>query len=212
MINKLLVPMILLLATGCATSRGILDVQVQIPVNPDASRAVVIRNVADNRGFELAPSSADIPSLKDGDIENTAITSRAIARKRNGFGAALGDILLPEGRAVADLVRETLTKTFREQGYAVYSANDLNAAGALELDVDVDKFWAWFRPGFARIAMEFASTIVITPHPVTGTGVMEINGESRVQGQVANTSNWLETIETGLQSLMDDMQAQLNAQ
>jgi hypothetical protein len=39
-----------------------------------------------------------------------------VARKRNGWGKVLGDILLPEGRTVSDLVEEVVAKAFIESG------------------------------------------------------------------------------------------------
>jgi hypothetical protein len=49
--------------------------------------------VTDQRTFEARPRDASIPSLKEeADLTNRAITVRAIARKRGGFGMALGDI------------------------------------------------------------------------------------------------------------------------
>ncbi len=198
-----------LMLSGCATGRDTLDVRVAVPVNPDTSNAVVIRSITDSRSFEVDPRQADIPSLSDEDIDNPAITSRAVARKRNSFGAAMGDILLPEGRTVSALVGEALTKTLRENGFAVYSGDESAPAGALDLDVEIERFWAWFRPGFARIAMEFAGAVKISPNPVNRSGDMRINGQSRVQGQAATNSNWQETIDLGLESLMEDMAEQL---
>ncbi|WP_336605487.1 hypothetical protein [Stutzerimonas stutzeri] len=58
----------------------------------------------DERTFESKPRSAGIPSLKGGEINDTSITERAFARKRNGFGKALGDVVLPSGRTDSQLV------------------------------------------------------------------------------------------------------------
>ncbi|MCP3927681.1 MAG: flagellar biosynthesis protein, partial [Bacteroidetes bacterium] len=91
---------ILLLGSGCATNRGILDVKVDIPQNPSEGKTIAIVRVTDIRQFEVAPLSPSVPSLRGDDIENHAITVRAIARKRNGYGKAIGDIVLPEGRTV----------------------------------------------------------------------------------------------------------------
>ena len=128
---------LLLLVSGCATNRGIIDVRVTPTPDPQGKVMVKIVRVTDQRTFELRPDVASIPSLKDGQIDNKAITSRAIARKRNGYGKALGDILLPEGRTVEDLVEEaTVTKPLQyetENGTLAQRAADLLAeATALE--------------------------------------------------------------------------------
>jgi hypothetical protein len=64
--------------------------------------------VTDRRVFEVNPRQANIPSLmNDAEIKNPAITARAVARKRGGFGKTLGDVgdvLLPEGRTVTNVV------------------------------------------------------------------------------------------------------------
>src|SRR5262245_65653082 len=104
---------------GCAINRSVLKVQVQPSTDPASGQEVSIMKVTDNRIFELKPAKPSTPSLKAGDVTNKAITSRAVARKRNGWGMTMGDILLPEGRTVEDLVKEALTKAFRESGYKV---------------------------------------------------------------------------------------------
>lgn len=207
--GSFIVLILALALTACATGRDTLDVRVSVPENPNTSRAVLIREVADNRVFEVDPRQADIPSLSRGEIDNEELTSRAIARKRNSFGAAMGDIVLPEGRTVADVVREAVTKTLRENGYAVYESSAEAGASAIGLDIGIERFWAWFRPGFARIAMEFATVVNLSPNPVTRAGEMQISGESRVQGQAATLSNWLEAIDAGIAALMADFEAQL---
>jgi hypothetical protein len=67
---------------GCATSRGILEVPLNVGDNPAQGREVKIVRVSDRRTFQLKPPDPSIPSLKDGEINNLLITSRAIARKR----------------------------------------------------------------------------------------------------------------------------------
>ena len=86
--------------TGCATSRGILEVPLTVGDNPAQGREVKIVRVSDRRTFQMKPPDPSTPSLKDEAIDNPAITSRAIARKRSGYGMAMGDILLPEGQTV----------------------------------------------------------------------------------------------------------------
>ena len=92
-----LVSLSLLVFFGCATTRGVMDVQEEVSANPETGIAVKFARVTDARRFEIDPRQADIPSLKNDEIDDPAITSRAIARKRNSYGKALGDILLPGG-------------------------------------------------------------------------------------------------------------------
>ena len=99
--------------TGCATSRGVLDLKVPDLPNPASSQAVKIMDVTDKRVFEIEPKKPSIPSLQNDEINDPKITRRAVARKRNGFGAALGDILLPEGQTVEQLTRAALENALR---------------------------------------------------------------------------------------------------
>jgi PBP1b-binding outer membrane lipoprotein LpoB len=107
--------------SGCATTRGVLEIETEESVNPASGQAVKIVQVVDQRIFEIRPPSPDIPSLKNNEINDPAITSRAIARKRNAYGKAMGDILLPEGQTIMDLVSSSLAKGLRENGYRVVS-------------------------------------------------------------------------------------------
>ena len=77
--------MVAILFGGCATNRGIVDVQVEDTANPASGKAVKIVKVVDKRKFELAPGSPSTPSLKNGEVNDKSITSRAVARKRNAY-------------------------------------------------------------------------------------------------------------------------------
>lgn len=99
----------LLWLSGCATTRSEISVETNDGINSQKGMAVRIDAVKDARVFQIKPPNPDIPSLKDDGILNKAITSRAIARKRNTYGKGLGDVLLPEGQTVAGLT-ETLLR------------------------------------------------------------------------------------------------------
>ncbi|WP_397444433.1 hypothetical protein [Pseudomonas chlororaphis] len=73
---------------GCATSRSVVDIDGSEVASGNGQKGVI--NVLDERRFEADPRSADIPSLKNGEINDKAITERAIARKRSGYGMGLG--------------------------------------------------------------------------------------------------------------------------
>src|SRR5215470_5983213 len=164
----LVVPLLacLFIATGCATTRGVIDVPARLRPNPPSGPAVRIDRVTDRRVFEIDPRQANIPSLmNDAEIKDPKITSRAIARKRGGFGKALGDILLPEGRTVMQVVEEALRWSLQDAGYRVVSKDDAATATAIPVEADIDQFWAWFRPGFAEVAVEFESSVRLTSPP-----------------------------------------------
>jgi hypothetical protein len=114
------------LLTGCATTRGSLDVRVPVLENPSSELAFRIPEVIDARRFEAKPPDPSIPSLKNSnEINDPKITSRAIARKRNSYGMAMGDILLPEGHTVSGVTSDAIVRAFRLAGYRVLDQGDL---------------------------------------------------------------------------------------
>ena len=192
----------LLIATGCATTRGVIDIPPKAASNPSSGPAVRIDRVTDRRVFEINPRQANIPSLmNDSEIKDPNITARAIARKRGGFGKALGDILLPEGRTVTQVVEEALTRSLQETGYRVVGNQDPEAATAIPIEADIEQFWAYFRPGFAEVAVEFESSVRLTsPLPALQAGG-PIKGISRVTGMAATSSTWQEAVAKGVDDL-----------
>ena len=153
---------LMVLVSGCAATRSTLDVTVPRAEVPPGQAHIRITEVTDRRRFEANPRHPSVPSLENPqELNDRGITSRAIARKRNTYGKALADILLPEGRTVAQLVREAVTTAFRETGYLVVEDKSPEYAKALSVSVDVRQFWSWFTPGFWTIAMEFESIVVV---------------------------------------------------
>ena len=66
------------------------------------SKTAVIKIIEDKRVFEEKPKQANIPSLKGGLQKATAADkAKAIARKRNGYGKAMGDIFLRDETVVS---------------------------------------------------------------------------------------------------------------
>ncbi len=193
------------LATGCATGRGTIDLKATYSVNPTTGPDVKLVRVSDRRVFQVDPSQPSIPSLMDGQINNSAITSRAIARKRGGFGAALGDIVLPEGRTVVQVVSEVLSRGLRESGYRVLEAGEPKYDDAVPLEVDIHQFWAWFTPGFWAITLEFDSRIRVSG-PITPFDDGEVfRGLASTQSGAAFTEDWLNIMKKGLANLNEDI-------
>ena len=197
------------LATGCATSRGTLDVRVPVVQNPATGIEVKLTEVADQRVFERAPSQPSTPSLKDDLIEDRSTTDRAIARKRNGYGKALGDILLPEGRTVAQLGREAITRGLRESGYRVLEDGAPGFAGATPLQAEIEKFWAWFTPGFWAVHLEFEALIRVSGPIDPFADGEEFRGYVRLGSGAATGRVYLNTINQGLEALNADIKSKL---
>ena len=109
---------------GCATSRSYMRLDVShssATVTTPSGKAVVIDAVKDERRFEESPGDPSVPSLKPGDEYKLGAEERkrAIARKRNGWGKAMGDILLENGETVETLTHDLVADGFARHGYQV---------------------------------------------------------------------------------------------
>jgi hypothetical protein len=190
----------LLAAFGCASSRGTLDYTPPPSQNLGAGPPVRIASVVDARSFQVNPPDPSTPSLKNGEIEDHSITSRAIARKRNGFGKAIGDILLPEGRSVVELARAAVERGMREGGYRILVESDPGYAEAAPIEVEIRKLWMWISPGFWAMHLEFQAAIALKG-PIGPLGVApEVPGYVRLATQAATTGAWTNTLRAGLES------------
>jgi len=149
-----------LLLSGCATSRS--EVSLASPAagtTPSAPQAsanakpIVLRTVTDARVFEAKPRDPSIPSLGfEGAPAATAdVKARAIGRKRNTYGMALGDVLLEPGDSIEQVVRKEVTEALREAGYRIVAAPA--PADVPVMDVRIGQFWSWIQPGFWAITV-----------------------------------------------------------
>jgi len=203
--SRLLLLAGVLALSACATSRGVLDVERAVDENPATGQPVTFARVSDNRKFEIAPPIPSIPSLKGGEVGNPAITSRAIARKRGGFGQALGDILLPEGDTVAGIVQEALTDAFRDRGYRVVSESDPDFAEAVPLEVDIERFWGWFQPGFWQVKIHYESLIHVKGDIGPYVEGKSYEKQTEIGTQMATGEVWLRAVSTNLDELSIDV-------
>lgn len=201
--------MFALLASGCATTRGEINLRVLPPANPTSGAPVKIAQVKDRRVFQINPRDPSIPSLMDDEINNTGITGRAIARKRGGFGKGLGDILLPEGQTVPKLVGDALTRAFRESGYRVLQPEDNGYAEASAITADIDQFWAWFTPGFWAITLEFRADVRIQGEIGPFQTGNSVQGSARESGMAATSDTWKAVVDKGVEDLIRNLRAML---
>lgn len=204
----------LLMVTGCATSRSVVSIGSQgvyNNANPIEGQAVKIE-VADVRVFEARPPTPDIPSLKDGDIRNTATTTRAIGRKRNGYGRALGDILLPEGQTVAMITTDAIANGFKQAGYRVLKAGDPGYEQAADVKIKLKQYWSWVDIGFWALTLHCRAEVEMTG-PVTGLekGLVVIS-EAQQQAGAAFEETWQEIANEGLSALTKEVAQKLPRQ
>jgi len=203
---------LVLLLSGCAATRSTFDVPVARveAANPPAVAYVKLVGVTDKRVFEASPSSPSTPSLqKAEELRDPAITARAIARKRGGFGNAMADILLPEGRTVVQVVTEAITDALRQQGYAVVETGAPQYATAIPLAVDIQQFWSWFTPGFWAITIENESIVVLKSDPLFAGKEESVRGYASVNGMAATDGEWQRTMQLGVKDLVEKVKAKL---
>ena len=196
--RALLIGSVVVLA-GCATSRGVLDYTPAASEDLGSGPLVRVASVTDARVFAKSPPDPSIPSLKGDEIDDKSITSRAIARKRNSYGKAMGDILLPEGRAVVDIARAAVVRGLREGGYRVVEDGQAGFEGATPIDVEVRKFWMWLTPGFWALHLEFRGVMALKGSLPPLAGTPEVTGYVRLPSQAAGTGAWTNTLKQGLE-------------
>jgi hypothetical protein len=192
--TSLLVVLVTTMA-GCVTNRSVVDVSVPVLTGTTGQKVVI--TTLDERTFEAKPRSADIPSLKGGEITDTSITERAYARKRNGYGKALGDVVLPSGRTVSQLVGSAVANAYTQAGYQVVEGQ---ASDVKPVTVRVKEFWTWFSPGFAYVTVNNKASLVIEPN---GQSPLTISTEVSDGMQLVTDSDWARVTSQGLQEVTD---------
>lgn len=208
-----------LLATvaGCATSRSTIDLSEGNAVTlaaaqPAQGPAIKIVSVDDKRVFTIDPRDPSHPSLKDDNEDSDkAITNRAIARKRNTYGEALGDVLLPEGDTVTAHVTQALTDGFRQGGYRVLASGDAGYDQATPVTAVIKQFWAWAQPGFWEAKMHSIAEIELDGNLPALTPTQTITAQSTIGIQIGTDSNWRKVIDLGLQNISTKVAEMLKA-
>lgn len=195
------------LAAGCATSRS--EVKLASPSESAGSfhvtkhTVVLVRSVEDERVFEDAPSSPSIPSIgHEGTSQASADTkARAFARKRNGFGKALGEVLLEPGQTVASVVRDNVVAAFRQAGFR--TTTDPREAGGspMVVDVHVKQLWAWMQPGFWAITLK--ANIETDLKSNRSSSPVKVSAHAEQSGMAATDSSWVEVLDAALKDYRD---------
>jgi hypothetical protein len=194
----LLVPLV----AGCAVGRSTVEITAPSAVNPIGGAYVKIVSVDDLRRFEAKPDDAGTPSLQDAaEITDPSITARAIARKRGGFGLALGDILLPPGQSVANLVRAAAQKALADKGYDVVEAGSPHYAAAMPLSIDIVQLWSWFSPGFSSVRIDFKGALNLHGAGVLGRDPTTVTSHATHEGLAIFEADWTNLVQAGVEDL-----------
>ncbi|TJZ77588.1 hypothetical protein [Chitiniphilus eburneus] len=202
---------LLVLLTGCATSRSVVSIPAgEIkPAQVANGKTVYFASLTDARVFEAKPKEPNIPSLDPSESQSAEIQARAIARKRNGYGKALGDILLPADETAPALVRKSLEKAFVEQGYTVITDPTQVKPDTFVVDVAVTKMWAWMNPGFMALTLsaEVATDLKIKQAEQARSESLAV--KESAQFQTGMESNWVEVVQKALAAFTEQAKQKL---
>jgi uncharacterized lipoprotein YajG len=203
--------LIAVIITGCATSRSSLDVQIPKAQNAQSNgKQVFINSVSDKRTFQVNPPNPDIPSLDPSEDQNEQVKLRAIGRKRNGFGKALGDMLLKEGETVQSLTNQSIQQAFTEKGYTVLNSKEQVTKDTYIVDANIQKFWAWMNPGFWQLTLSSEISTDLAIKAPKGATSQQISVKAADGYQVATEANWTEIIQKSIQLYINDLKSKLN--
>ena len=202
MVRRILAVAALVLLAGCATNRAEVDVKPpgnsQTPA-PSNGKKVYISAV-DDRVFQIKPSRFDTPSLKYDEIDDKSITERAIGRKRNNYNMPIGDVLLPKGRTVSELVGDAVATAYRQAGYEVVSTP--GARDVSEVKVQIIEFWSWYTAeGVLDKVLRNKSSLQIQTHGAPEHSVKTLVNE---KVKVATDTDWKRVTEAGLEAITQE--------
>ncbi len=196
------------LALGGCSSIGTMDRSVvTLPPAPTAAAlsasapAVVIRSVSDERHFEVAPRNPSTPSLGP-DGGDASVEARAIGRKRNGYGAAVGDVLLAPGQTVEGLMREHIVSAFQQAGVSVIDESAATPETP-RVDVRIERFWTWLHPA----VMIHQNTMIEARFIVAGAEPVVVTGSAEGEGPIPPDRVWIGLFQTALTAFRTDLAA-----
>ncbi len=201
----------LLFLTGCATSRSQLALDIpEMTLNEPNGKQVFVRSVVDNRTFQNKPTTPDVPSLK-GDVNTAAddVKKRAVGRKRNGYGKALGDVLIDEGNTVESLIFKATRNSLVSLGYQVTDKKEEARPDAIIMDISVDKFWTWVTLGAwaGGIHGQIMTTDTLEMAGQKGKPLV-ITGDFENSIQVVTDGTWKNAVQTTLSDYIHRAQTQ----
>ena len=206
----------IVVTSGCATNRSEIELNipeaVEIPMK--TGKQVFIKSVVDNRIFEKRPMVPNIPSLNPSKERNKDIEKRAVARKRTGFGKAIGDILLKEGQTVESVIRESLKQGFLENGFDVLENAEQSSPSTYIVDAKINKFWSWIDfgvwsplPRLSSISTEINTDIQLKKSTEGRTETISV--EFTKHFQTAIEGNWIKVMQGALNEFIAKVKKQL---
>jgi hypothetical protein len=179
------------LLAACANGRTVIDLPPPpaAGVAPARAPAVRIADVTDDRVFQDRPHQPSIPSL-DGEGASKAppaLRAHAVARKRNGYGMAQGDVVLSEREDMRDVVRANLALALVQAGYRV----DDRDPSARRVDIHVRDFWLWLEP---HTLVGVIRSRIVTDVAIEGAPPVTVAAETDQPGQIFSQEAWTNAV------------------
>ena len=118
---------------------------------------------------------------------------------------AIGDVLLPEGRTVSELVGNAVATAYRQAGYEVVSSP--GARDVSEVKVNIIEFWSWYSAeGVLDKVLRNKSLLQIK---APGTPVQTVKTLVSENVKVATDTDWKTITESGLEAITQETLKQL---
>lgn len=211
--RALLLPLLLALSLSACSRPATEKPAAALPVATAAptatAKAFVKLAIEDARKFEANPRDPSQPSTKNAaNIGNKVATARVMGRLRSIYGGAGDDLVLPEGKTAASLVRVAAQKALTEKGYAVVDESAPQFATALPLRIDIAECWLWYSPGFIRKSLEFRAAVVMNGDALIAPATTAQSYTSAESLDVS-PNRWLYVAEQGLDLLSAEIKARL---
>lgn len=198
--------------SGCATKRG--EVALQVPTAkaepaPSNGQQIYINSVVDKRMFELKPADPSTPSLDPSEAQSDTIKARAVGRKRNGYGMALGDILLNEDQSVNSVIKDSLKEALKSKGYQVIENKEQITPQTYIADVKIVKFWSWMNPGAFAITLSCEIGTNVNMKKEGDPQTYNLHVKAADSYQMGTESNYIEIMQIALQKYIAEAKAEI---
>ena len=206
------VAILLALASGCVTGRRAIDLPLPAAAATPAAASAGARGtfqlgqVTDARAFENKPRAPSTPSI-DGDVATLTAEQKQtfIGRQRNGYGAAMGDIVLAPSQSVPERVRALLASGLAARGYTVTDSTGTGPSA----NVKVTEFWAWFSPGAFSVSFEARIRATLEVLRDGNSNSIEVEGYGLNRGQMASDDNWQLAYSRAFESFLTNLDKEL---
>ena len=201
-----------LLFSGCAAKRG--EVALQVPTTKaetvsSNAQQIYINSVVDKRVFEVKPPEPNIPSLDPSEPQTDDIKARAVARKRNGYGRAMGDIVLNANQTVTSVIKDSFKEALKSNGYQVIENKEQITPQTYIADVTILKFWAWMNPGAFAISLSCEIETNVNLKKAGDPQTHTIHVKAADSYQMGTESNYIEIMQKALQQYITEAKAEI---